>query len=372
MAAAVQQVTFKVSDVKIEKKPYKPYHPRAKGFRGAFPLGKNDEMIFTSESFENVSASFGHGLVGAFYDSYSSHKALVIRPDDVHLAIMLTFSGFMCKFAEIFRDIFVDHEGKEDLHVTIPQGEVKSSWEIIMQRFGSAIEDRIKQKGMLDWVAPTYTTTKPLDTAIAKACLMGMMKEYFTYHCTMLCGIPKITLQGSLEDWQKVRAKAEMIKTLSEKSKSPLLMDWYNILVPILDRFVKAYQGKVDKKWWNSAVNYKGAGSGTPWMSGWALAFVPFDKHGNWQLNSVQSILDDDNYGRIGDPDFTGVSRIVVPVMFHATDLGDFEGSIYAGTHDIRYEGDNIKPVFDLAIVKKGPHSPEDDDLGDPYGMYGF
>ena len=40
------------------------------------------------------------------------------------------------------------------------------------------------------------------------------MKEYFTYRLLMAgCGISSITLEGSIEDWEKIKSKIEFLKS---------------------------------------------------------------------------------------------------------------------------------------------------------------
>ena len=42
---------------------------------------------------------------------------------------------------------------------------------------------------------------------------MDAMKHYFEYSClTMGCGIPKVKLTGTLEDWMCLKEKTEQIK----------------------------------------------------------------------------------------------------------------------------------------------------------------
>ena len=37
---------------------------------------------------------------------------------------------------------------------------------------------------------------------------MAVMKKYFTYSAyTTMCGIPNITLEGTLEDWQDIKIR---------------------------------------------------------------------------------------------------------------------------------------------------------------------
>jgi hypothetical protein len=46
-----------------------------------------------------------------------------------------------------------------------------------------------------------FTTTTALDSAVTSLTLMDCMKSYFKYRVICGCGIPKVKLLGSREDW---------------------------------------------------------------------------------------------------------------------------------------------------------------------------
>jgi hypothetical protein len=51
--------------------------------------------------------------------SYNEHRALILRPDDVWLAILTQFNFFVNANAEALRSQFVSHDGQKELTVTI-------------------------------------------------------------------------------------------------------------------------------------------------------------------------------------------------------------------------------------------------------------
>jgi len=59
-----------------------------------------------------------------------------------------------------------------------------------------------------------------------------------------MCGIPKVKMMGSKEDWVNLRKKVE------ELSKFDLEF-WIPKLLPVLDKFIDAVSGKIDAKFWN-------------------------------------------------------------------------------------------------------------------------
>ena len=58
------------------------------------------------------------------------------------------------------------------------------------------------------------TTTKNSLTA-SRIVLLDMVKAYFSYKLCTMCGIPKITLEGTLEDWEHLQEKVIELRRLN-------------------------------------------------------------------------------------------------------------------------------------------------------------
>ncbi|CAL8075332.1 unnamed protein product [Orchesella dallaii] len=126
-----------------------------------------------------------------------------------------------------------------------------------------------------DWVFPNFSTTTENDKVTVGVVFMASMKKYFKYKFGMLCGIPWITLDGTTQDWQNILGRLEKLKEYD-------LQPWYELLHPIIKKFVAAKKGKNSPKFWRAIVD-RYAGSGFDYISGWITAFCVFDSEGNWQ-----------------------------------------------------------------------------------------
>jgi hypothetical protein len=84
------------------------------------------------------------------------------------------------------------------------------------------------------------------------------VKHYFEFEMLCGCGIPSIELTGTVDDWRKLRQKAEVLKRFG-------LAWWTEELFPVLDHFVSAAAGQPDLKFWKSVCNLHGASGG--WSS---------------------------------------------------------------------------------------------------------
>ena len=76
-----------------------------------------------------------------------------------------------------------------------------------------------------------FTTTNPITLTTSQISIMSSMKNYFKSEVIMhVCGISSITLEGSLEDWKKIKSKFQFF--LKEEFN---LYPWIYCLIPIID-----------------------------------------------------------------------------------------------------------------------------------------
>jgi hypothetical protein len=65
-----------------------------------------------------------------------------------------------------------------------------------------------------------------------------------------VCGIPEVTIEGTSDDWRRIRARIEVLETFG--------LDWWvSRLRPILDEFVHAADGKPDREFWQAIYKPK-------------------------------------------------------------------------------------------------------------------
>ena len=239
--------------------------------------------IETSHNSPLVNAYYQNGFVGAALSAYSQHHRLIISPDDVWIAITTAFGRFVEHRADEFRQFFVQHEGKKELKVT-DVGNLKSvNWEKLIEEMSIKIKENTVGD-IREWIEPNFSTTTPLIKTVGSIVLMGALKNYFAYKFELCCGLPEVTLLGTLDDWIEIRRRADRLDEFGIGN----LSDWHYFLTPVLDQFISAYKGEVDKKFWNRIVNQIGGGSGPRYLSGWILMFVPFNEKGKFQLNPTE------------------------------------------------------------------------------------
>ncbi|KAF7305577.1 hypothetical protein HMN09_00810900 [Mycena chlorophos] len=230
-----------------------------------------------SSKIKNILPS-KNGLAYTLIKAYNDHHALILRPDDLWLAIIAQFSAFVNGNAELLRASFVAHDGKQQL--TVESATPEPDFGDMAQRMGLLLEKNVVDPGLREWAVPSFSTTTDVDRTTASVLLMATLKAYFGYTFALRCGIPKITLEGERADWVGLLEKIEKLKEYGLETTA-----WYHLLHPVLARFVEAFDApdsEENSNFWERVAHFQLGGSGPSYYSGWVNAFMVFDAEGKW------------------------------------------------------------------------------------------
>lgn len=183
--------------------------------------------------------------------AYADHRPVVLSPDIVWLIIAQNFSAYVNAKSDVMRDFFVTHEGKMDLVVDsnndIMELVGNGDWELLLNDFSVCVARNTKGD-VSEMLTANFTTTGITERIASQITLIDVVKTYFNYwNLTFGCGIPYITLEGTPEDWQKVREKARGLSKYG-------LEKWSKELDEILTEFVKASEGSPNQAFWQDIV----------------------------------------------------------------------------------------------------------------------
>ncbi|EFC38303.1 predicted protein [Naegleria gruberi] len=292
--------------------------------------------------------SFIHSAILA----YSEHHNLVIRPDDVWIAIATQFANYVNSKSEELRSKFVDFDGKKELVVVGGGTLFTADCADLTLRMTEQIAKNIKDPSVRDWIMPDFSTTTNLEKMVGAVVLMSTTKNYFDYKYVLRCGLPSVTLLGEKEDWQNLYERAKRLIEFDTKAK--LMKKWSDMLLPVLEQFVKSASGNPDTKWWNRIAHVFGGGSGPTYISGWIGVFSAFSDAGVWR-GDVKSAKDVKSEWPIMD--MQDISRGYVSVPVTVDDNGTiYKTELYAGHMCARLHNnsnDSIIPRVDWALFVK-------------------
>ena len=223
-----------------------------------------------------VSCDEDHALLTAFQIAFYDHQPLRLSPDAIWITLARGFALHVNEHAEELRHRFVSHSSKEKLVVQrmdFSPGQ-DNPWPEVFEEFDEQLTE--KTGGLNSLVKADFSTTGPVERAVSNLMAMDSFKSYFEYVMHAGCGIPKITLTGTFEDWQNLRSRAQLFADYGLES-------WVAALDPILLNFEKAKSGEADINFWKSMFRYN-SGSGPAVMTGWANVLFPYFKDENEKL----------------------------------------------------------------------------------------
>jgi hypothetical protein len=301
-----------------------------------------------------------NGFVEACCQAYNKHHHLVLRPDDVWMAILVQFSAFMESAGEAVRSHFVDHQDQKELTVHADGTLHTADYSQLSLDMSREIQKHLKDASVVSLVIPEFTTTTVVDRVSASIALMASMKKYFGYKFCLCCGLPQVTLLGTVEDWKSVEDRTNrLLVPLGQ----PQLHEWHQMLAPVLAKFTESFISP-DLSWWNRICHYIGGGSGPTYLSGWITVFCVFNDEGKWIGNEKKVVT----WGKVSKSQWPMIDTNDIPSGTCVVDVTvDDNGTKYkcelrAGHRFIEIMGDtSISPGvgWTLGIKKDRPVKPK-------------
>lgn len=219
-----------------------------------------------------------HPFLTGILTAYKQHRPFVLSPDIVWLLISQGFARHITNNAEALRSQIVNFKNKKKLTIVSNEifiGNPNSNWESVFPQFTKQISD-YTGKELTNILLSDFTTTTPTTRIVSEITVMEAVKAYFDYDVVVIgCGIPQITIEGTVQDWEKVLEKTKYISRYK-------LEWWTNELQPILKQIIETKKGRFEKNFWMNMVKahtLKEYGSPTS-IDGWIIKFFPYTKEG--------------------------------------------------------------------------------------------
>ena len=208
-------------------------------------LDENRKLAFLGENIP---------LLSGFYTAHINHYPIRIKPDDIWLLIVQAFSNHVNANSEKLRDYFVNFQGKKELVVKYEIFVIEEVTKKHIEDFSVQINNKIIEylgEEIINILTPNFSTTTYDSKIICKISIMGAFKKYFDYTMRLVgCGIPYIILEGKVEDYKQIKAKAEKLKKYK--------FNWYiNRIMPYIEKMIEAKEGKVDINFFKDIIQKK-------------------------------------------------------------------------------------------------------------------
>ena len=261
------QITFKVDGVKPATKPL---------LEGKLlpllekKLKRKIKFVPTQYKDATIVPSTYNGFIETVQNCYNDHRPLILTPDAIWLCITQGLSIHINQnYSKYKNHIFRDtEEGKIDL--TIREDSLiskKDYWTKAINKMSLLANNEVKDD-YHNFFVHRFSTSDSITKTVMEITMLDAFKQKFIYTFESGCGIPKITIKGSKQDWQWILDNLQMLETFN-------LAEWKNELEVIIEQFIQASEGNIDTAFWKDI--YKNSEEyNAHYISGWIIKFFPY------------------------------------------------------------------------------------------------
>ena len=249
-------------------------------------VNRNEPLKIIHHKFDTNASEFANyekkSLISGLAIAYGNHFPITVSPDMIWLLILQGYARFIDKYSELVREKYVDFQGKKILYInkfgTTLSTATEEDWNDIISECVEQISDHVGKETISN-LQSDFSTTNAATLLASQTSIMSAMKNYFEYKGIMgICGISFITLEGCIEDWEKIKYKLNYLSKFD-------LNWWTKHLIPIIDNIIKTkkYYEKNKKisgelvDFWKNMIKIKDKnGEYAPDIfNGWIIKFIP-------------------------------------------------------------------------------------------------
>lgn len=212
-----------------------------------------------------------HALLSAVHLAFSRHLPLALTPDVIWLTIAQGFAQHVNNHPEDLRPLLVQHKGKMRLLAKVQQVKRPEDWADAANQWTQQIASHVAPD-LHETLLCDFSTTTPVIRIASQVVMMEAFQRYFDYGIRCICGIPAITLHGTVEDWRTIRQRVERLAQYR-------LSWWTDRLLPLCDAFIATAEGGPPTKFWQQIYKPKEAYGGDT-ITGWIADLFPYVLNG--------------------------------------------------------------------------------------------
>ncbi len=254
-------------------------------FVRATSLEKNRELVAFShdETFQLIPDCEIHPLALAVHTAFSEHRPLQLTPDIIWITLAQGFAQHINNNAETWRSRFVQHQGREQLIVNVLETPTQSpQWAEKIEEWVLQIRDRVGAD-CYRLLECNFSTTTPISRTVSHVVMMDAFKQYFDFAILSICGIPEVTLLGTVADWQSIRDRVREMARYD--------LEWWTArLLPICDEFIDTAAGNPSLAFWQCIYKPE-AVYGAELITGWLADLFPYLQDGRTHAPTVRNPL---------------------------------------------------------------------------------
>ncbi|SNT46348.1 protein of unknown function [Actinacidiphila glaucinigra] len=295
-------------------------------------------------------------LLRALHTAFTAHLPLSLSPDVLWYTVVHEVAVHVRLNSSAYAGLFTRTPGHRQ-SILVRDDRAPEDWE----RSVNLVRDPLRAligDDTAELFLPVFSTTTPADATAALVALMDVVSPYYRFRWRTLCGIPRIRLEGTEEDWRLLAARARELAGRFEG-----LRPYFRGLQPVLDAIAATPSGRgVDEEFWRSLYKYRSE-SGGSWVTGWINAFFA-------HRYTDDGPVPKDAFGP-GPSDELHFPSHVSRVPFRWETLaGTFDMAFLGGALGLERDGAWLRPRLGNAVVELLPQTERHDErLPEPWSL---
>lgn len=259
------------------------------------------EILATSaDVFDPYRQKCDHGFMFAALQAHLTGTCLLIRPDDIWLAIISQLSLYVQQQSPLANKLWKPNLSEQDRELVLPMETVGDPLLVAnLRRFfaGLFLNDEA-----VSWITPNFTTSRSIDGMLALMLMSPVAKRHVArnrdsapFDSTRYakvrdaCAIPRLYVAGEIDDWKLLAMRIEHILTYVGDDEQERLMRWSQQLLAIVNEFIQSFHLELGRGiFWDHLVSHIFAAhdisSPAVLMQGWIKYLSPFDRLHQWIL----------------------------------------------------------------------------------------
>lgn len=185
------------------------------------------------------------------HHAWGGHYGVVISPDIFWQIFLTEIAGHIKDNSEYYRKLFTSSEKK--VEITVPTGDPQL---IDLKLIESELRKLVPTD--INLFMPEFTTSTESSLMAFKAAFADAMTPYYNYSM-YLCGIPKIRIDGTVEDWQKMCTSVDELKKIIDKDEK--IVSYLSKVKALFEKICNT--PNTDIEFWKDIFTLKKCGSGS-------------------------------------------------------------------------------------------------------------
>ncbi|MFT5684196.1 MAG: hypothetical protein ACI8RZ_005137 [Myxococcota bacterium] len=203
---------------------------------------------------------------------YDNHEPLSLAPEVIWFTILSEIARVVKADPVRFGHLYSRAPDERQIAQVRIDGFVygqPNDWAVGIAQFLPVLRGLVPD-GLLDNTVPAFSTATPESDAVLLLAFMDGASAYYDYRMTSLCGIPRVRLEGTADDWLWIVYGAQELAGVFAKPLGP----YFDALIPVLTQIADTVAGKMPRQAFWQAIYKRDDESGGPHISGWMTTLL--------------------------------------------------------------------------------------------------